>query len=156
MAETLAAIGLAGNIIQFISFSSALVSKSREIHKAASGLSTELVDLNLVSADIQQFSAKLLANAQSSPQLCDIALSCKAVATELEQAISAIQKQNHASHQGPKRWRSFRKALKCIWKKEHIEGLKVRLESLRDQMSMHLISDTKSVVPRPLISTSLI
>jgi D-alanyl-D-alanine dipeptidase len=146
MAETLAAIGLAGNIIQFISFSSALVSKSREIHKAASGLSTELVDLNLVSADIQQFSAKLLANAQSSPQLCDIAMSCNAVATELEQAISAIQKQNHASHQGPK----------CIWKKEHIEGLKVRLESLRDQMSMHLISDTKAVVPRPLISTSLI
>lgn len=143
MAEGLAAIGLAGNIIQFISFGSALVSKTREIHQSASGVSTDLIDLDVVAGDIKQFSSQILANARVFPRLCDVAKSCTAVAQELLHAISEIQKHNHSATKEPTKWRSFRKALKCIWGKEHIDGLKSRLVLLRDQMSLHLISDTK-------------
>jgi hypothetical protein len=44
MVEGLAAIGLIGSIVQFVSFAYALVSKSREIHQYASGVSADLTD----------------------------------------------------------------------------------------------------------------
>jgi hypothetical protein len=143
MAEGLAAIGLAGNIIQFISFASVLVSKSREIHQSASGVSSELVDVIHVAKDVRNFSSQLLANPHVPKQLYDIAKCCNAVAQELLSATAEIQKHRRSSTNGATQWRSFRKALKCIWKKEQIDELKSRLVLLRDQVSLHLISDTK-------------
>ncbi|EAT81134.2 hypothetical protein SNOG_11426 [Parastagonospora nodorum SN15] len=142
MAEGLAAIGLAGNIIQFITFGSALVSKSREIHRSASGLSIELVDLNVVARDIKYFSSRISADTRVSDRLYDIAKASSNVAHELVEAVADIQKNGQASISGPTKWKSFRKALKCIWKKEMIDELKSRLELLRNQLSLHLISDT--------------
>ena len=92
MADGLAAIALVGNIIQFISFGSALLSKSREIRQSASGLSSELVDLEHVSKDIKRFSNQLLTAQYGSPQLHDIAKSCAAVAGELSSATTDIKK----------------------------------------------------------------
>jgi hypothetical protein len=143
MAEGLAAIGLAGNIIQFISFGSALVSKSREFHQSASGISTELVDLELVSRNIKRLNAQILAKINTSTELCDVAKSCNAIADQLLGAISEIRNDIKPSHRTPTRWRSFRKALKCIWKKEQIEDLKSRLVLLRDQVALHVVSDTR-------------
>jgi hypothetical protein len=149
MIEGLAAIGLAGNIVQFISFSFALVSKSTEIRQSASGLSNEIVDFNIISEDIRTFSRGLLSNAASSKRLSDIAKHCDTVAEELLEAISQLRdkQQVSGSGKGPTRWQSFRKALKCVWEKGHIDELKARLELLRDQVTMHLVSDTRLVEP---------
>jgi hypothetical protein len=145
MIEGLAAIGLAGNIVQFVSFSFALVSKSKEIQQSASGLSNEIVDLNTVSQDIRTFSRGLLVNATSSTRLSDIAKRCDTIAEELLEAISKLQDEKHVPGSGirPTRWHSFRKALKCVWGKGHIDELKARLELLRDQVTLHLVSDTR-------------
>ena len=54
--EALAAVGLAGNIVQFISFASETLSKSREIYLSASGTTEEYMDLKLISQDLLSFS----------------------------------------------------------------------------------------------------
>jgi hypothetical protein len=143
--EGLATIGLASNIIQFISFSSALVSKSREIHQSASGLSDESVDLYIVAKDIREFSSRILSSRDSSQPFYHIAQECDSVATALLAAISEIQFKhgNVGFNDRPTLWQSFRRALKCVWKKEQIDSLKARLELLRDQMMMHLVSNTR-------------
>jgi hypothetical protein len=143
MAEGLAAIGLVGNIIQFITFGAALVSKSREIHQSASGISNELVDLDLVSKDIKLFSSQLSNNVHAYTQLSDIAKSCKAVADDLQRAEKKIKQRNLSSNTGRSKWRSFRKALKCVWERERIEELKCRLVLLRDQVSLRVLANTK-------------
>ncbi|KAI4674294.1 uncharacterized protein J4E84_010669 [Alternaria hordeiaustralica] len=95
MAEGLAAIGLAGNIIQFISFSFVLLSKSRELHQSASGALNEHVDLTIVSQDISALSTRITSNAASPSRLCDIAKRCNIIAEELLDAVSELQhKQN--------------------------------------------------------------
>lgn len=151
MAEGLAAVGLAGNIIQFISFSSGLVSKTREIHQSTSGVSNELVDLDSVSNSLKSLTKpflikNLVANSHVikvhvSPQLRQIAERCSDAADELLEATVTLKHRGKSSNQAPTKWQSFRKALKCIWKKEQIEALKMRLQLLRDQVSLHLVSD---------------
>jgi len=143
--ESLAAIGLAGNIVQFISFSSTIISKSREIQQSASGVSNETVELGLVAEDIRNFNSQILSTRSSSKQLTIIAKGCDKVARELLGAISEVQYKRVGTGLAnqPAKWQSFRKALKCVWKKERIDELKARLELLRDQMMMHLVSDTR-------------
>jgi hypothetical protein len=143
--EGLAAIGLASNIVQFISFSYTLVSKARHIHQSTSGLSDEGVDICTVAKDIRGFSSRILARKETSDPFSLIARECDSVARELLDAISEIQHRHGATGLAdkPTKWQSFRKALKCVWKKEQIESLKVRLQALRDQMVMHMISNTK-------------
>jgi len=145
MAEALVAIGLAANIIQFVCFSFTLVSKTKELHESASGALKENVELSVISKDIETFSNNIRSNRSSSVQLSNMAQRCEAIAGELLGAIGKLQNQQHAlgSGKAPTRWRSFRKALKCVWEKPQINELSVRLERLRDQVMLHLTLNTK-------------
>ncbi|KAF1973804.1 hypothetical protein BU23DRAFT_598687 [Bimuria novae-zelandiae CBS 107.79] len=141
--ESLAAIGLAGNIVQFVSFSYALIAKSKEIYQSTSGASNDYIDLETISTDIRDLSRNIVSKQSSSQQLCDIARSCNTVAGDLLHAISQLQHKQSApgSAKGPTKWQSFRKALKSVWAKPHIDELKSRLEMLRDQVTMHMASN---------------
>jgi len=144
MAEGLAAIGLAGNIVQFVSFTFVLVSKTKELHESASGTLNDNVDLSIIAQDIRSFTNRLTSNGRSSGRLVDIARRCDTIAHELLDAITKLQHRHGArSGNAPTRWQSFRQALKSLWGKAHIEELKARLGGLRDQVTLHLVSDTK-------------
>ena len=144
MAEGLAAIALAGNIIQFISFSFVLVSKTKELHQSVSGTLSENVDLEIISQDIRTLSNSITASARSTRRLSEIAHRCDTIAEELLDAISKLHhKDGSRTGSLPTRWQSFRRALKSVWGKAHIEELKARLGALRDQVTMHIVSDTK-------------
>ncbi|KAF2029738.1 hypothetical protein EK21DRAFT_100963 [Setomelanomma holmii] len=142
--ESLAAIGLAGNIVQFISFSSILISKSREIHKSASGVTSDTVDLKLISKDLRKFSSRVLSSNNSNGPYAEIATQCDEVAKTLLAAIKAIETKRSSSgpRDRPSKWQSFRKALKYVWLKDQIEDLKSRLEMLRGEMMMHMMSES--------------
>ncbi|KAH6113873.1 hypothetical protein HBI69_130890 [Parastagonospora nodorum] len=150
MLEGLAAIGLAGNIIQFVSFSSTLISQSREIYQSASGVSAELLDLNTVSRDLKTLNNDIATRAEPFTPLHDLAQRSVIIAKELLGAISVLQKKNKPSGRATTKWQSFQTALKCIWKKEQIDDLKSRLGLLREQVSLHLINDTRNTQDRLL------
>jgi len=145
MAEGFAAIGLAGNIIQFISFSFVLISKSRDLRQSTSGALDENVDLKVISEDIKIVISRINANSNSPTRLSDVAHRCVNIAQELLDAVAKLQHKQHMPGSGktPTRWRSFQTALTCVWNSTRIEGLKMRLEQLRDQVIMHLVSDTR-------------
>jgi len=145
MAEALVAIGLAANIIQFVCFGFTLVSKTKELHESASGALNENVELSVVSQDINTFRSVIRSSTSSSIQLSDIAQRSEAIAGDLLGAITKLQHKQHTlgSGKAPTKWRSFRKALECIWDKPHIEELRVKLDRLRDQVMLHLILNTR-------------
>jgi hypothetical protein len=142
MAEGLAAVGLAGNIIQFISFGSELLSKTAEIHNSASGASSTFVDLDYMSESLKSLIKPFLDHSNTT-RLRGISERCNDVADQLLGVIASLKVHSRSTTQGPTKWQSFRKALKSIWKKEQIDALKLRLQLLRDQVSLHLVSDTK-------------
>jgi hypothetical protein len=57
--ETLAAIALAGNIVQFLDFSVKLLKQSHEIYTYARGASDDLVDAEIAVEDLVQATQRL-------------------------------------------------------------------------------------------------
>lgn len=137
MMDPLTAIGLAGNVVQFVDFCGKLVSKSVEIYRSREGVLREIIDIETATKDLAQL------NDQNSIVTADEALerlckSCIAVADELLQALGKVKVNG-----SPQKWLSFRKALRSVWSKEQIRELEQRLAILRDQLNLRLTADLR-------------
>lgn len=141
MAE-LAALGLASNVISFISFAGDLISKGHEIYNSADGSLIENLALETVTRSLQDLSSGLslgrdkatgrLTNTEKQLQeLCD---ECRGISKQLLGVIGQLKAKG--SHQI---WTSFRQALSSAWKKSEIEELESRLERYRRQLDTTLL-----------------
>lgn len=139
--ETLAAIGLVGNIVQFVDFSSKILSKTRQVYQSADGALSENIDTEHVTKHLAELSTALQASASSSqgdPALEKLCESCNNVAKKL---LKALEKLKVDGRNG--KWRSVRKALRSVWSKKEIDGIQKRLESFRDEMNLHIVVDLR-------------
>ncbi|KAI9766763.1 MAG: hypothetical protein M1839_004767 [Geoglossum umbratile] len=140
--EVLAAIGLAGNIIQFVDFSGKLISKTAEIRKSGTGALAENINIETATNDLALLSTKLhdSANSASDTALQELCQSCNTIATELLIVLDSVK-----VHGGQNKWKSFRKALQSVWSKEDIALLEQRLARLRDELNLRVAIDLRSV-----------
>ncbi|KAF2653413.1 hypothetical protein K491DRAFT_515569 [Lophiostoma macrostomum CBS 122681] len=157
--EVLAAIGLAGNIVQFVSFTSETLSKSREIYLSASGTTEEYTDLKVISQDLLSLKDRISSQKSAMPSLSPLVDRCMRIADEILSAVKQVEDTsthgksstnstvNGFKGTGSKsrtQWKSFRKALKCVWGKHRVQDLETRLENLRGQILFHLMSDNSN------------
>ena len=147
-------MGLASNVIQLVQFGCQLLTLSSDIWKKKSGKLAEYVDIETIAAEIQmqndvitdakkRYQTSMNGQEQDrvNKRLIAITTSANIIAKELLSNIEKIKMKN-SSHT---RWNSFRQALDSILKKEHLEDLLSRLESLRDQLQYHLIEEIRYV-----------
>jgi hypothetical protein len=143
--EPLSALALAGNIVQFIDFGCRLVSESHEIYKR--GVAAEYVDFQVISENLSELSDSFKnispENETFHPMahrredgLRRMASMCKEVADELFQTLQNLKAKNTPHH----KWTSFRQALMVLWKRDKIDALKKRLDDLRGQLNIHIVS----------------
>jgi len=142
--ETLVAIGLVGNIIQFVSFSGELISKSVEIYHSGSGtfkdnasIETATNHLIFLNREIQDSSTSI-----GDERLQRLCASCSAAAEDLLAALDKVKVKGQ-----PSKWKSIRKALQSVWSKEDIEKLEQRLATLRDDLNLHIDMDMRCACP---------
>ena len=132
--EALAAVGLAGNILQFLDFTHDTISKSRQIRTSISGTLKEHADLKGLTADLKDLSGRL----QTSSGPVDLVLEqlcsrCREVADELLEVLESLRvKGKHT------RFQSLRKALKVLWGKEKLRILEERLAGFRHELNLHI------------------
>jgi hypothetical protein len=69
--EPLAALGLAANILQFVSFTAGLISKTKEISSSATGCSEEVLTIDKVYTRLRSLSVDLSTIPSGSLQGCD-------------------------------------------------------------------------------------
>ena len=84
--DPLIAIGLVGNIVQFVEFGLKIVSKAREVHKSSTGTLSENVDTEHIAADLIELTTSLQATESSAagdPALEHLCAACNEVANEL-------------------------------------------------------------------------
>lgn len=142
--DGLTAISLAANILQFLEFSTRLLSDASEVyHSASGGLTREYVDVRDVAVDLKKVVDELgptaaNSNAGGSLAVSGIAQAARAVAEELIEITSKIAGDGKSGKKT--RWRSFRQALASLWSREKIEGLVKRLESLRGQLCTQMLA----------------
>lgn len=152
--DPFSALGVAGNVVQFVQFSSSIISETREIHQSAAGVSVKNFELKVVAENLSELSDKLstprlsiatrtriplhacgTTEAEEAP-IYRIASLCKSIANELLSTVEELEVANGPRH----KWRSFRQALKTVWKKDKIIELQSRLDQLRSQMTVYIVS----------------
>ena len=141
MAETLAALSLAGNIVQFIDFGCRLFAKSQELHRSATGVAAEDDQLAIIARSLRRFSQDLEVTSPSdggqSSQAFDLeglVDECKRVANDLLGALDQLK-----STRARNKWRCLRDSLKRVWKEERINSLARRLDSCSIQVTACLL-----------------
>lgn len=138
--EALAAVGLAGNIVQFVTFCSDLLGTAKEIRHSYSGLASENVELQTIARHLQGLTEQLQEQAHGlhDPSVVDLVEPCKQVSEELLSAIQALE--SHWPKGESRGWRSLLKALKSAWGQKRIAAIHERLDKLRKELSMTLVS----------------
>ena len=136
MLDPVAAIGLAGNIVQFVDFSWKLIDEARDLYGSSSGASQEHDLLELIFSDLNTLNDKLTAPTAlgAIPEsLRNLASQCKDFVEQLFRILKDLKVKGDN-----RKWKSFLQALRTIWKKEQIEQLVKQLERLRDAMQFRL------------------
>lgn len=146
MVDPFSALGVAGNIVQFLDFGSKLVSKGKEIYSSADGSSITNVELEIISQDLHEITDSLASTPPSNlsqiynlgdDEMRRLATSCKAVAEQLLGVVRDLKVDENCKH---RRWKSFRQALKSVWKDSDIQSLQDRLDGFRGQLTIRLIT----------------
>ena len=141
--DPFSALGLAGNIVQFVDFASKLFSKSKELYKSSSGATKENQELEDATDTLRRLCASLKkadqAGSKSAGRLNDedvlreLANNCHVTANELLSALEDLRAR------GPHgKWQSFRQALRTAWKEEKIVAMENKLTSYRSQLTLQL------------------
>jgi hypothetical protein len=140
--ETLAVIGLVGNIVQFVDFGSRLISKSIQLYQSGDGVLTENANTETAANHLIQLSNKLenAANTTSDKALHALCRSCGVVAVELLGALDKLKVQGKKG-----KWKSMRKALRSLWSKEKIQEIEKQLEGFREELNLHIVVDLRCV-----------
>jgi hypothetical protein len=115
--DPLSALGLAGNIVQFIDFGSKLVCKGRQIYKSSDGALEQHVDLEATTNDLVLLSAQIepskYRNQESDHQLKEEAVLLKLTTACNDVALTLLTTLNSIKVTGRhRRWKSVRQALK--------------------------------------------
>jgi hypothetical protein len=146
MVDPLTALGVAGNIVQFIDFGSRLLSQSLEVYSSAQGATKGTENLESITKHLRDLCYQLVARDpspnRSSNALDEIAGGCLAIGNELATALSGLKSVKH-SH-----WSSFKVALATTWKKREIEEICSRLEQYKSQLTLHLLVEANAIRKR--------
>jgi hypothetical protein len=140
--EALAAIGLAGNIVQFVDFTSSLISKTCNIYRSTSNPTHELSDFKSIAKHLHEYTETFERTTGDHGGIALLASRCNTVARELLRVITDLDPRDPAGKTLGK-WGSFRLAWKSVRKKEEISALHARLDSLRDELMLYLVSKTR-------------
>jgi hypothetical protein len=147
MAE-LAALGLAGNIIQFVDFGIKLLGNGRELYRSATGNTAEDLEIETVTGDLKILSQHLYKPLQSNrivsadeAALQNLAVECEKLATKLLSELDKLK----VKDEGSRKWKSFKKALARVMKENEIQELEDRLARFQKQINQRLLHMMRSV-----------
>lgn len=132
--DPLSAIGLAGNIVAFLDFSSKLVSGTYEIYSSNATMTDEHADLAKVIEDVHAVTRRLTYSAGPAVTDDEIALlglinKCRELSGDLVRSLQRLQAKRPKS-----KLESFRVAWRAMREKEKFESLEKRIDRYRRQI----------------------
>jgi hypothetical protein len=140
--EALAAIGLVGNIVQFVDFSQKLISKSIQLYHSCDGALAENTDIEIATKNLLILNKKLKDDATTVDDgaLQSLCHSCHNAGIDLLMALNKVKVKDR---QQP--WESVRKALQSVWNKKKIKALEQRLAKFKEDLNLLLVKGLRYV-----------
>ena len=142
--DPFAALGLAGNIVQFLDLSGKLIDGAIDVYHATDGATSTNRELEAVYGDLQGLCAKLelehdeqqvQASKRLDPSLFNLAKSCKRLGQELLDILEDLKAKGRYQ-----RWQSIRQAMKAVWKTKDIDKYRKQLDLYRSQIASRVLS----------------
>ena len=132
--DPLSAIGLAGNIVAFVEFTSKLVSGAYEIYSSSARTTDEYADLEKVIEDVHAVTRRVSyspvpAVTDDEIALLDLVKNCRKLSEDLIRALKRLQAKNPKSKS-----ESFRVAWRALREKGKLESLEKRIDRFRRQI----------------------
>jgi hypothetical protein len=131
--EPLTALGLAGNIVQFVDFACKLFEGARTIYKSASSSSDEYAVLHVIATDLSRLSGEIMVSPEHPEGLRCLAAEAESISQELLGALQKLKLQGQKT-----KWKSFIIALKEAWNRDKVNEIAGRLSALQSQLNMHI------------------
>jgi hypothetical protein len=139
--DPVTALGVAAATVQFISFTSGVISMSREIYQSSNGNTVSQNELDTVAQSLRRLCSPLRSfnkqraftdNERELKRLCQ---GCIRVTEDIEGALGKLKVQG--SHH--RKWKSFRQALNAVRSGDEIEMLSKQLDQYRNQIDTTLL-----------------
>ena len=139
MAEAVAAVALAGNVLQFLEAAGKFVSRAFKILQHGTNHSpTGLTDIQQICGDLEGLLERLSGGDAGQKvalaPLVSLSESCSEVVQELVEKLSRIGVGNNFKRAG-----LLVTEFKAVWRRQEIEELENRIARLRDQLGAHLL-----------------
>jgi hypothetical protein len=137
--DPISALSVAAAVVQFVDFAGTLLSSTRTIHKAFSKEAESVSDLRTITNTLQRLNSDIeqsvVGSASSHDKdLLNLCHDCNRTANSLVNALTKLNAQGNSSL-----WSSFKVALKTVWTQDELDELQKRLDSFRQQISMHIL-----------------
>jgi len=147
MIDPITIVGLAASVVQIVDTTGRLISKSIEIYQSSSGTSQEnselekiVSDLRCTNAQLAKFPLQLGPGDVIDPDdkaIRDLCCGCNEVADEL---LGRLEKLKLVTgNDEPRKFNSFKYALKSVWTKKELDALYARVEAYKAQMQMRIL-----------------
>ena len=142
--DPLSALSLAGCIVQFIEFSTKLISTSHLLHTSTTGALVEHLELEAITNHLVELNGKIRSSrpaddpdqplSKDEGKIKDLCENCDAVASQLLATLNKLKVQGHNN-----KWTSFNQALRTVWSSEKINTLRKRLLGYRAQLDTMML-----------------
>ncbi|KAF2792304.1 hypothetical protein K505DRAFT_279086 [Melanomma pulvis-pyrius CBS 109.77] len=141
--DPLSALGACSSILQIVDFSCKILSKGNQLRTSFSGALPENEVLEKVTTHLHGLVDRLRRQGQipNGQDLNGMIVLCIGTAGELLDVLDRLRVH------GPKtRWKSFRAAIKSVWRKEKVDEILGRLQLIKDEIEFGVILDLREVL----------
>jgi len=143
--DPLSSLSIASSLVQLIDFAARLVSGTYRIHTTASGERGSNSDVKFITDNLQELNNDICDSLSTSMALApgaslrhsEIIVLCSQCDEVAKQLISVLVKLDAKKGQGV--WRSARQALLTLLSHDQLGRLQRRLDTFRQQISMHIL-----------------
>lgn len=145
MAEIIAGLSLAANILQVLDFGGRFISTAWSIHKEEASVLKEYSTLQFTAHKLGELAGQVQqADAGQDPATLSIIKQCEKAVRRLLDCLESLDlKRDELSglsiQAKRKRTDAIRLSLKMLWKKDDIESLQRSFEEVREQLITHLL-----------------
>lgn len=143
--ESLAALSLAGTVVQFVEFATKVAKGSHEIFQSAQGFTIEHEQFRALTEDLQEICDELQKpipgdqlTSWEEKHLKSLAEECAAECKRLQDVLSELRVKERG-----KRWKGLVAAVKAIGKEKAILDIQNRLETFKSTISLRLVQILK-------------
>lgn len=132
--DPLSALGIAGNVIQFIDFATKLFDGSREVYRSATGASQETLNLSNIAKELSGLSKSFTTDDLKSLGLRDVASQCSSLAKDLLAAVDKLT----VNTKGNRLLDSFVVALRAVLKEREIQKLWQQITDIQLRLGLQM------------------